>query len=112
MLRGSKVFVVEKTFRYVTSSNKVVFKTCSIRHIMEAQPHITQSAMLSPTNFGTLRCIWLPEYPEAKILLEKYIRDIDHIHHVVHTPSLPSILDEVYVLVATRLCKWLVLCIC
>ena len=63
---------------------------------MEVQPHITQSAMLSPTNFGTLRCIWLPEYPEAKILLEKYIRDIDHIHHVVHTPSLPSILDEVY----------------
>jgi hypothetical protein len=29
-------------------------------------------------------------------MLEKYIQDIDHVHHVVHTPSLPTILDEVY----------------
>jgi len=40
--------------------------------------------------------IWLPQYQEAKIFLEKFIQDIDHIHHVVHTPSLAGILDEVY----------------
>lgn len=43
-----------------------------------------------------LRCVWLPQYHEAKILLGKYIQDIDHIHHVVHTPSLPTILNDVY----------------
>lgn len=30
------------------------------------------------------------------MLLEKYIKDIDHVHHVVHTPSLRTILDSVY----------------
>jgi len=30
------------------------------------------------------------------MLLEKYIRDMDHVHHVVHTPSLPAVLDDVY----------------
>jgi hypothetical protein len=30
------------------------------------------------------------------MLLEKYIRDMDHIHHVVHTPALPAILNDVY----------------
>jgi hypothetical protein len=77
-------------------SNKVVFRICSIQHIMEAQPYINQNAFLSSTSFEPSRCVWLPQYPEAKILLEKFIQDIDHVHHVVHTPSLPSILDEVY----------------
>lgn len=73
-----------------------MFRICSIQHIMEAQPYINQSAFLSSTSFEPLRCVWLPQYPEAKILLDKFIQDIDHVHHVVHTPSLPSILDEVY----------------
>jgi hypothetical protein len=72
-----------------------MFRICSIQHIMEAQPYINQNAFLS-TSFELSRCVWLPQYPEAKILLEKFIQDVDHVHHVVHTPSLPSILDEVY----------------
>jgi hypothetical protein len=63
---------------------------------MEAQPYINQNSLLSSTSFEPSRCVWLPQYHEAKILLEKFIQDIDHVHHVVHTPSLPSILDEVY----------------
>lgn len=53
-------------------------------------------AHISQGNNLVSRCIWLPQYPEAKILLQKYIEDIDHVHHVVHTPSLPTILDSVY----------------
>jgi hypothetical protein len=73
-----------------------VFRICSIQHIIEAQPYINQNAFPSSTSFELSRCVWLPQYPEAKILLEKFIQDVDHAHHVVHTPSLPSILDEVY----------------
>ncbi|KAF2802401.1 uncharacterized protein BDZ99DRAFT_401604 [Mytilinidion resinicola] len=73
-------------------SNKVVFRICPIQHIMEAQSYI----FLSPTSVEPSRCIWLPQYPEAKILLDKFIEDIDGGHHVVHIPSLPSILDELY----------------
>ena len=73
-----------------------MFRICSIQHIIEAQPYISQNAFLSSTSFEPSRCVWLPQYPEAKILLEKFIQDIDHLHHVVHTPSLPPILDEVY----------------
>jgi hypothetical protein len=63
---------------------------------MEAEPYINQNQFLSTTRFEPVRCVWLPQYSEAKILLEKFIQDIDHVHHIVHTPSLPSILDEVY----------------
>lgn len=77
-------------------SNRVVFRVCPIQRIMETQPYINRSNFLSPTTFEPLRCVWLPQYHEAKILLEKFIKDIEHIHHVVHTPSLLSILDDVY----------------
>ena len=73
-----------------------MFRICPIQRIIEAQPYINQNAYLSSICFEPLRCVWLPQYPEAKILLEKFIQDIDHVHHVVHTPSLPAILDEVY----------------
>ncbi|KAF8849495.1 hypothetical protein BDZ45DRAFT_604321 [Acephala macrosclerotiorum] len=77
------------------SSNKVVFRTCSILQIVQAPKYINQNTF-SSTNCEPSRCIWLPQYSEAKILLEKFVQAIDHVHHVVHTPSLPSILDEVY----------------
>jgi hypothetical protein len=40
--------------------------------------------------------VWLPQYSEAQILLAKYLLDINHFHHVIHVPSLPSIVQEVY----------------
>ena len=77
-------------------SNKVVFKICPIQTVMSSQPYIAQNTSLSSASYEPLRCIWLPRYSEAKILLEKFIQDIDHVHHVVHTPSLLPLLDEVY----------------
>ncbi|KAF2494682.1 hypothetical protein BU16DRAFT_487866 [Lophium mytilinum] len=73
-------------------SNKIVFRICPMQHIMEAQSYI----FLSPTSIEPSRCIWLPLYHEAKIILNKFTEDIDGGHHVIHTPSLPSILDELY----------------
>jgi hypothetical protein len=43
-----------------------------------------------------LKYIWLPRYEEAKILLQKFLDDIDHVHHITHSPLLPAILKEVY----------------
>ena len=43
------------------------------------------------------RCIWLPPRAEAKILLEKFIRVAHHLPSITHIPSLPSILEQVYV---------------
>lgn len=63
---------------------------------MQAQLYINQNSVHPSTRFEPSRCVWLPQYAEARILLEKYIQDIDHVHHVVHCPSLLSILDEVY----------------
>ena len=63
---------------------------------MEAQPYILNDALLSSTRSELSRCIWLPQYSEAKILLEKFIQDIDYMYHVVHVPSLPAVFDDVY----------------
>lgn len=61
----------------------------------EAQPYVKQNSILS-TRCEPSRCIWLPQYAEAKILMEKFIQDLDHRHHVVHTPSLSFLVDEIY----------------
>lgn len=76
----------------VVLSNKVVFKFCPISQITNAPAYINRST----TSFQPVRCIWLPQYSEAQILLDKYIQDIDHVHHFVHTPSLPDLLSRGY----------------
>jgi len=75
-----------------TLSNTLTFKNRPISQIADAPAYINQST----TSFEPLRCVWLPQYSEARILLEKYIQDVDHIHHIVHTPSLSAMLSEAY----------------
>ena len=72
-----------------------MFRTCSIRDIKEAQPYTCQNSF-SSTALQPSRCVWLPEYREAKILVSKYIQDIDYVHHVVSCPSLVTAIDDVY----------------
>jgi hypothetical protein len=55
------------------------------------QPEFPQNVLNTPS-----RCIWLPLLEEAQILLQKYLSDVDYIHHTTHAPSLPGILDEAY----------------
>ncbi|KAI9695315.1 MAG: hypothetical protein M1820_008722 [Bogoriella megaspora] len=76
-------------------SNELIFRTCSIEKILEARPFKINGSP-SSISIGSSKCIWLPLYSEAKILLEKFIDHIDHIHHVVHCPSLMSTLNDVY----------------
>ncbi|KAI4160851.1 MAG: hypothetical protein LQ342_005376 [Letrouitia transgressa] len=64
--------------------------------VEQAHPYLNPDLPLSSVSASPLRCVWLPQYLEAKILLEKFMQDIDHVHHVVHSPSLLTVLDEVY----------------
>ncbi|TVY30616.1 putative transcription factor lepB [Lachnellula hyalina] len=80
-----------------TPSNKIVFRVCPIQQIIQGQQsYINQDPFPSSTRVEPLRCVWLPQYAEAKILLEKYLEDPDHVHHIAHSPSLPAVLDNIY----------------
>jgi hypothetical protein len=72
--------------------SNLVFRNCPIEQITDAPAYINRST----TSFEPSRCIWLPQYSEAVILLEKYVQDVDHFHHIVHTPSLSALLSRAY----------------
>lgn len=44
----------------------------------------------------------LPEYSEAKVLLDKFVRDIEDLHHVVLPRNLPVLLQNVYSSLASQ----------
>jgi hypothetical protein len=67
----------------------LVFKTESIRAIPHAPTILAHLG--KPTT-----CIWLPTRDEAKELLDYYSMTIGHIQHVIHHPSLPSMISDVY----------------
>ncbi|KAH7319368.1 hypothetical protein BKA65DRAFT_529430 [Rhexocercosporidium sp. MPI-PUGE-AT-0058] len=77
------------------SPDGIVFMICPIRHVSERARYI-QSSMEQGTTSGFTRCIWLPPYDEAKVVVEKYISNITYLHHVIHTPSLWTIVNELY----------------
>ncbi|KAJ5724648.1 hypothetical protein N7493_006376 [Penicillium malachiteum] len=82
---------------YLAPTNSLVtydieFKTCSIKNAAHAASVFEQrhnSAV--PT-----RCIWLPFQDEAEEIVDKYLTDITYIHHVVHIPSVKSMVDDLY----------------
>ncbi|PWY82923.1 hypothetical protein BO70DRAFT_336004 [Aspergillus heteromorphus CBS 117.55] len=67
----------------------IVFKVESIQAIPQAPSYSVHRG--KPT-----RCVWLPRYNEARLLLDKFIANVGYIHHVTHHPSLPSVIDDVY----------------
>ncbi|CAI7653272.1 unnamed protein product [Penicillium glandicola] len=70
--------------------HEIEFRICPIRNA--ARSEFTAHQAQQPTK----RCIWLPLYDEAKIILEKYITEITFLHHVVHVPSVYTMVDEIY----------------
>ncbi|KAJ5128888.1 hypothetical protein N7448_002598 [Penicillium atrosanguineum] len=43
-----------------------------------------------------MRTIWLPVYEEAKQIVDKYLTEITYIHHVVHAPSVRTLVEDLY----------------
>jgi hypothetical protein len=60
-----------------------------IQSIPEAPTYISQQG--KPT-----RCIWLPYHAEAQTLVNSYIEELSYIQRVVHHPSLPATIDDLY----------------
>ncbi|KAJ5980346.1 hypothetical protein N7481_007644 [Penicillium waksmanii] len=70
-------------------SYEIEFKTCSI------------NIATSPSSFSNrgntpIRCIWLPLHEESMHIVDKYLVDITHLHHVVHAPSVRSLVRDIY----------------
>jgi hypothetical protein len=42
------------------------------------------------------KLVWLPQYDEARVLVDLFITKLGYIHHVVHHPSLSEIVDDLY----------------
>lgn len=115
MRLGSKVFMRARVTRsdiadqgYVYSaslmrsqqaklpSTKIVFKICPIQQIPGASPYVYQHETLSTARIEPSRCVCLPQYAEAQILLRKFLHHVNHFPYVTHVPSLPYILEELY----------------
>jgi hypothetical protein len=70
-------------------ADDLVIKVRSIRTILEAPTFTLQLGKPAPI-------IWLPHHYEAKALVDSYLEDIGYIQHVVHHPSVPGTVEEVY----------------
>ncbi|GAB7338849.1 hypothetical protein MBLNU457_5537t1 [Dothideomycetes sp. NU457] len=71
------------------------FQIISIKNL----EHILRSDTATASDIvglGQIKRILLPTQHEAKVILDKYIEDIDFIHHIVHIPSLIAAIDEIY----------------
>lgn len=71
------------------------FRVCRAQNISNAHSALSREELLWILT-GTRRIFWLPEYHEAKILLDKFVRHLEYYHHVCHLPSLPTVLERVY----------------
>lgn len=92
LLTSSFIAISNNSQQDTILPSNLVFRNCPIGQITDAPAYINRST----TSFEPSRCIWLPQYSEAVILLDKYVQDVDHVHHIVHTPSLSAMLSRAY----------------
>lgn len=76
----------------------IVFRICPVKDIVKA-PKFSFDPGRDET---PTRCIWLPPHAEAKTIVESYIQHASYKHHVLHLPSLPTMIDEIYALLDYR----------
>lgn len=69
---------------------------CSIQQIKECTSYIYQNPAGPSCPGEPSKCVWLPYFEEAKIVLEKYLSDITYTHHVVHSPSVRRTINKIY----------------
>lgn len=73
--------------------DNLVFKVQSICTIPQAPSYIYT---VNLDKYKPTQCVWLPRHDEARVLLDQFITNISYIYHVMHHPSLPTIVDDVY----------------
>lgn len=74
----------------------VEFRVASMQSISQARQLADRDGPPLSCSLSRRRFV-LPEYSDAKILLDKFIQDLEcFFHHVAHIPSLPGTLDHLY----------------
>ncbi|KAL7935544.1 hypothetical protein V8C35DRAFT_321203 [Trichoderma chlorosporum] len=76
----------------------ITFRTRAISAISSPSYFILHPASSPPLTeeVRVVKCICLPLRRDAHVLLDKFIKDVLHFHHIFHTPSLPSTVDRFY----------------
>ncbi|KAK5988698.1 putative transcription factor lepB [Cladobotryum mycophilum] len=79
-------------------SDPIVFRTCPIRLICNQPSFVVQNraASTSPGQIDAIKCIWLPRRDEIRIIVQKYISDISYFHHIIHVPTIQSLVEDIY----------------
>ncbi|KAL6864226.1 hypothetical protein J3F83DRAFT_762047 [Trichoderma novae-zelandiae] len=76
----------------------LTFRTRSIRTITSPSFFVLHpgSSPAVTEQVRVVKCICLPLRADAHILLDKFIKDVLHFHHIFHAPSLPRAVDRFY----------------
>ncbi|KAL8824800.1 MAG: hypothetical protein Q9191_004811 [Dirinaria sp. TL-2023a] len=77
-------------------SDLISFDTCSVSQITNPVSFFYQSPADPCAQGEPTKCIWIPSLEESKILVEKYLCDITHIHHVIHSPTVRTMVNDMY----------------
>ncbi|KAH0524731.1 hypothetical protein TsFJ059_007196 [Trichoderma semiorbis] len=79
-------------------SDPIIFRTCPIRLAPTQPSHAFQNghpaSMTGPVD--AVKCIWLPRRDEMRIILQKYIADISLFYHIIHVPTVQSLVEDIY----------------
>ncbi|ETS00081.1 hypothetical protein M419DRAFT_101290 [Trichoderma reesei RUT C-30] len=79
-------------------SEPIIFRTCPIRLAPTQPSYAFQNGL--PTSMAgpmdAIKCIWLPRRDEMRIILQKYIADISLFYHIIHVPTVQSLVEDIY----------------
>ncbi|KAL6878146.1 hypothetical protein HDV57DRAFT_128118 [Trichoderma longibrachiatum] len=79
-------------------SDPIIFRTCPIRLAPTQPSYAFQNGL--PTSMAgpmdAIKCIWLPRRDEMRIILQKYIADISLFYHIIHVPTVQSLVEDIY----------------
>lgn len=73
---------------------RVSFRVCPISRLSEAQSSVNNDNF--PASVVPWRRYWIPELPEAKILLDKFLEDIEPLHHIIYRPAVVPMFARIY----------------
>ncbi|VUC27757.1 unnamed protein product [Clonostachys rosea] len=77
-------------------SDSLTFKVCALGQLANPVTYIFQPSASSFGIANPVKCIWIPELSEARLIIDKFIEEIDYIRHIIHLPSLQTTIDELY----------------
>ncbi|KAL4781991.1 hypothetical protein BJX76DRAFT_369430 [Aspergillus varians] len=80
----------------VIEPDKVVFRTCTIRQIKNATSILARDSSDVISSEDVTKCFWIPLYEESKCVVEKYLEDLTYLVHVIHIPSIRTMMDQLY----------------